>query len=153
MRKSKMILGVVALAIMSLLFPLNNAFAKEAEHEWGTKYILIDSENELKEEFKNKNVTISGKTITLTGDVIFENEDYVEDSYDSPYKDVVFTGDDYVLNLNGYSLSICNLSVKGGSLTINDENGTGKIAAFIDVTPEDGTNNNPKLTINNGNLT
>ena len=152
MKKIKMFLGVFVLAIISLLLVPNDVFAKVVEYEWGGKYILIDSVSELREEFKDKSATIEGKTITLTGNVVFENEDYVEGSYDSPYRDITLKGDDYILNLNGYTLTISSLSVKGGSLTINDENGEGKIDAFIDVTPEDETNNNPKLIINNGNF-
>jgi len=152
MKKIKLNLGVFVLAIISLLLVPNDVFAKEVVPEFGPKYILIDSVSELREEFKGKSATIEGTTITLNGNVVFENEDYVEDSYDSPYRDVTLTGDDYILNLNGYTLSIGSFSVKGGSLTINDETGEGKINAFLDVTPEDETDNDPKLIINNGNF-
>ena len=142
MKKINLILEGFVLAIMSLLLAPNEVYAKEAVTEWGQKYILIDSANELREEFKDKNATIEGTTITLTGNVVFE------DSNDSSYKDVTLSGADYILNLNGYTLSLSSLSIIGGSLTINDETGEGKIDAFLDVKPENGTE--PKLIINNG---
>ena len=149
MKKNKLFLGFLVLTI-TLLFQSNNVFAKEAEYEWGEKYILIDSASELREEFKGKSAIIEGTTITLTGDVAFENENFVEGSDDSPYSDVTFTGTDYVLNLNGHKLSINTFMISNNSLTINDETGEGEVNAFIAVEQPNETNNNPKLIINNG---
>ena len=73
----------------------------------------IEKADDWKEVFKGKNVTISGSTIKLTGNV--------EDN------DVFEISGDYVIDLNGYKLTTGEIYVNEGSLTINDSKGKGQI--------------------------
>ena len=93
----------------------------------------IDSVDTLKEVFKGKNATIEGKTITLTGNL--------EDN------DVYEISGDYILDLNGYKFTACEVYINEGSLTINDSKGKGELDTTADwLYVEEGA----KLTINNG---
>ena len=96
----------------------------------------IESAETLKETFEGENATISGKNITLTGNI--ESNDVLE-----------IGGDDYVLDLNGYKLTAGEIYINDGSLTINDTKSNGEIDTTGDwFWVEDGAN----LTINNGKI-
>ena len=84
------------------------------------KAVTIDSEEALKEAFEGKNATVEGKTVTLTGNVEFVNPEWNENSEDEYYDVIEFSGEDYILKLNGNTLSAYELYLNSGSVTIHD---------------------------------
>lgn len=103
----------------------------------------IDSAETLKEAFNGKNATISGTTITLNGDVEFETSYEEEGVEKTTYDMLMLSGDNYVLNLNGHKLTLLELYVIDGSLTINDSTQKGKIDTRCVGVEQEGT-----LTVN-----
>lgn len=98
--------------------------------------VEINSTNELNEIFEGKNATVNGTTITLTGDVTLSNEF-------GPEVIEIMEGN-YTLDLNGHTLTVAEIYLNGGTLTINDSNGKGKLECdFFSV--EKGA----KLLVNN----
>ena len=124
MKRIKKLLGIFIMAC-AILFVPNNVDAAN-----------IKSVNDLKDAFQGENATVSGKIVTLTGNI--ENNDVFE-----------FSEDDYILDLNGYKFIAEKFYIDGGSLTINDSNGNGELDTTSDwVRVENGAN----LIINNGKL-
>ena len=124
MKRIKKLLGIFIMAC-ALLFVPNNVDAAN-----------IKSVNDLKDAFQGENATVSGKIVTLTGNI--ENNDVFE-----------FSEDDYILDLNGYKFIAEKFYIDGGSLNINDSNGNGELDTTSDwVRVENGAN----LIINNGKL-
>lgn len=119
MNNVKKLLGVFVIMVCALLLVPNNVNAAD-----------IDSAETLKEVFKGKNATVSGKTVKLTGDVIID--DLIE-----------FIDEDFVLDLDGHTLKVVEFYVIGGSLTINDATKKGVIDAILMQVEEGGT-----LTVN-----
>lgn len=119
MKNVKKLLGVFVIMVCALLLVPNNVNAAD-----------IDSAETLKEVFKGKNATVSGKTVKLTGDVIID--DLIE-----------FIDEDFVLDLDGHTLKVVEFYVIGGSLTINDATKKGVIDAILMQVEEGGT-----LTVN-----
>lgn len=109
----------------------------------------ISSANTLRETFNGKNATINGTSITLTGDVEFLSPNWAENSEETKYDIINFSGENYTLDLNGFTLKAQEVYVVDGVLTINDTAGEGKIDTEVDYinTEEDG-----KMIINNGNF-
>jgi len=98
--------------------------------------IEITGAESLKETFKGKNASINGTTITLTGDVVLSDI-------------IKISGADYVLNLNGKKLSVGEIYIDEGSLTINDEFWSG----MLEVNSESRAINiysDGKMIVNNG---
>ena len=119
MKNVKKLLGVFVIMVCALLLVPNNVNAAD-----------IDSAETLKEVFKGKNATVSGKTVKLTGDLIID--DLIE-----------FIDEDFVLDLDGHTLKVVEFYVIGGSLTINDATKKGVIDAILMQVEEGGT-----LTVN-----
>ncbi len=94
----------------------------------------INSNETLKECFTGKEVIIEKNTIKLKKDVSFENEI------------INFSGGEYELELNGYTLSANELYISDGILTIYDDGSSGRINSYFEI------NNNGKVVINNGNF-
>ena len=121
--KSNLILVVFVLSIL-ILFSNNVSAA------------LIESVDSLGEVFVGENVTVNGKTITLTGN--FGDNDIYE-----------IGGDDYILDLNGYKFTAGEFYINDGSLTINDSRGNGEIDTEFDwLMVAEGA----ELVINNGKI-
>ena len=96
--------------------------------------VELNSEDALNQVFEGKNATVSGKTITLTGNL--KDDDVYE-----------IGGDDYILDLNGYKFTAGEVYINDGSLTINDSKGNGELDTTADwLWVEEGA----KLIINNG---
>lgn len=151
MKGVKKLLGVF---VFALLFFVTNVSAVE-----------IDSVESLKEAFDGKNATVKGTTVTLTGDVEFKNPNWTEGSDEAKYDAVNIAGDDYILNLNGYSIRMEEFYVEDGSITINDSTKEGSFEtvyaliqegakAVIDVENfvfgDSLIDNSGELTIKNG---
>lgn len=125
MKGSKKILGVFVFVACALFLVPNNA-----------KAVYIEDVESLKEAFAGKNATVSGKTVTLTGDII--DEDVWE-----------IGGDDYIFDLNGHKFMGGEIYINEASLTINDSTGKGEIDTKFDfLMVADGA----KLVLNNGKL-
>ena len=107
MRNVKKLLGVFVVIVCALLLVPNNVDAAD-----------IDSAETLAEVFKDKNATVNGKTVKLTGDVTID--DLIE-----------FIDEDFVLDLNGYTLKVEEIYVISGSLTINDGTKKGVIDSKV----------------------
>jgi len=107
----------------------------------------ISSANSLRETFNGKNATINGTSITLTGNVELLNPEWTENLAETKYDVINFSGENYTLNLNGFTLKTQEIYVVDGVLTINDTTGEGKIDTEVDYinTEEEG-----KIIINNG---
>ena len=71
--------------------------------------------------FEGKNAIINGNTITLTENVFFGNG--------PEYEILEVSGGDCVLDLNGYTLTSGDIYFYGGTITIKDKTGNGKIEA------------------------
>lgn len=111
--------------------------------------LSIESLDTLEEAFEGKAATIEGSTITLTGDVEFINPDWTEGSEDSKYDVVELSGGDYVLNLNGQTLTAYEIFINDGSLTINDSYWSGTVrnmSEYSGITIYNGA----ELKVNNG---
>ena len=131
--KKSILLIIIALAVLLLSQTYVNA-------------VEINSAETLTAAFAGKSATIEGTTITLTEDVEFINLD--AEPGVSPYDYVYLSGEDYVLDLNGNSITTLEFIVVNGSLTINDVDGSGKFNAINGLsTEEDG-----KLVIKNGTI-
>jgi len=143
MKNVKKILGVFVLTAFGLFLVPNNVDAKE-----------INSAQTLKEAFDGYNATVEGTTVTLTGNVDFTGSDDIFEVDE----------EDYIFNLNGYSIKLSEFYLNSGSLTVNDTTGTGKLDAIFTMFGE-GTivvvnngsfgsliDNYADLTINDGNF-
>lgn len=96
--------------------------------------VELNSADVLNQVFEGKNAIVNGKTITLTGNL--EDDDVYE-----------ISGDDYILDLNGYKFTACEVYINDGSLTINDSKGNGELDTTADwLWVEEGA----ELIINNG---
>jgi len=100
----------------------------------GTEVKAVDiNPAALVESFEGKDVTINGTTITLNDDV-----DFLGDV-------VCFYEGDFVLDLNGHTVTAGEMYIEDGKLTIEDSKGNGKIDVGVLISGEVGT-----LIINNG---
>jgi len=98
--------------------------------------VYIDSVESLEETFNGTATTINGTTITLNGDVTIDDAIEIVDG-------------EYVLDLNGYTLTVIEFYVMDGKLTINDATGKGE---FVSGWTSIGSEEEPtgELIINNG---
>lgn len=113
------------MSILLIIFTLGCLFLSQTE----VKAVEVNSEEALTEAF-----TGADKTITLTGNI--ESEAIV-----------AFDGADYILDLNGYKLTVGEFWINEGKLTINDAKGKGEIDTTLDwVVVCEGA----ELVINNG---
>ena len=118
------------ISMILLIITLGFLFLAQTE----VSAVELNSADVLNEVFEGKNATVSGKTITLTGNL--EDNDV--------YK---IGGDDYILDLNGYKFTACEVYINDGSLTINDSKGNGELDTTADwLWVEEGA----ELIINNG---
>jgi len=108
--------------------------------------VSITDIESLKGTFEGKNAIVNGNTITLTGDVEFKNSFWTEGSTETKYNTVNLSGNDYVLNLNGYSFSAHDLNIKDGMLTVNDSTKKG----IINTTNCLNVSKDAELIIGNG---
>ena len=141
---SKLLKKGILLAIITLGFLLLSQTCVNAA--------TIDSSETLKKVFEGKSAIIEGKTITLTGNVEFKNPNWAENSEDEYYDVIELEGDDYVLNLDGYTFNVYELNINDGSLTINDSwSGTGTFKTYAEYS---GINifSDAELIINRGNI-
>jgi len=112
MKEIKKLLGVFVLVAFWLFLVPNNVDARE-----------INSSKSLKETFDGYSATVEGTTVTLTGNVDFTGSDDVFE----------VDTEDYIFNLNGYSMKLSEFYLNSGSLTINDTTGKGKLDSILDA--------------------
>lgn len=143
MLKMGILLMVIVLGVMFLTETKVSAMEPIIPEVNGTGSVIpeittieIAGEESLKEAFKDKNASINGTTINLTGEVVLSDI-------------IKISGADYVLNLNGKKLSVGELHLDDGSLTINEEFWSG----MLEINSEYGAINiysNGKMIVNNG---
>lgn len=124
MKSVKKILGVFVIVTCALLLVPNNVDARE-----------INSADSLKDAFEGQSAIVEGTTVTLTGNVDFTGSDDVFEVDE----------EDYIFNLNGYSIKLTEFYLNSGSLTVNDTTGTGKLDAIFTMFGEGTT-----VVVNNG---
>lgn len=124
MKSVKKLLGVFVLVAFVLFLVPNNVDAKE-----------INSAQTLKEAFDGYSATVEGTTVTLTGNIDFTGSDDVFEVDE----------EDYVFNLNGYSIKLSEFYLNSGSLIVNDTTGSGKVDAIFTMFGEETT-----VVVNNG---
>lgn len=124
MKSVKKILGFFVIMTCALLLVPNNVDARE-----------INSADSLKDAFKGQSAIVEGTTVTLTGNVDFTGSDDIFEVDE----------EDYIFNLNGYSIKLTEFYLNSGSLTVNDTTGTGKLDSIFTMFGEGTT-----VVVNNG---
>lgn len=150
------------MSILLIIITLGILFFAQTQ----VKAVTIDSAEALKEAFEGKSATVEGTTVTFKENVEFVNPEWTENSEDEYYDVIEFSGEDYVLNLNGNTLSGHEIYLNSGSVTVNDfyggtirtkENGMGiwiypeaKLTVQNNVTIDSAIINQGTLNIKNG---